>query len=145
MIMNPWVVCVSVCLCVCMCICVCVFVCIGVPVCVYMCAYVCVYTCVFGGGTYVCVCDCVSVRLFVCVCMCPYARVVASRGVALRGRGLPAHGYLPVVGLGHWYPLELSFVVAGVQPAKHHHAAILLPAEERRGRARCRRIMAGTV
>ena len=66
--------------------------------------------------------------------MCPRAHVGASLGVALRGRGLPVHVYMPVAHLGHWYPVEFSLIVVTVHPSKHHHAAILLLTVERRGR-----------
>ena len=78
-------------------------------------------------------CDYVSVRAFVCVCLSLCVHVVTSLGVALRRRGLPVHSYLPVERFGHWYPVEFSLVIGMVHPTKHHHAAILLLAGERRG------------
>ena len=73
-------------------------------------------------------------RAFVCVCLCSCGRVGASLGVILGGGDLPAHGYLPEAGLGHWDPLEFSLVVGVVHPAKHHRADVFWPAEERRMR-----------
>ena len=72
-----------------------------------VCSYVCVHLCVFiclpvyvfiyvSVCFYVCMCvEHMSVSAVVCVCMCPCACVGASFGVALRGGGLPVHGYLP--------------------------------------------------
>ena len=109
-----------------------------------VCSYVCVHLCVFiclpvyvfiyvSVCFYVCMCvEHMSVSAVVCVCMCPCACVGASFGVALRGGGLPVHGYLPQVGLGHWYPLEIPLMVGVVHPTKHQQAALLRPAEERR-------------
>ena len=121
-------------------ICVCLFVgvsmspsvCVCVSVCVYLCASVCLHVCIymcfhmcFYVSFWVCmsVRDCVSVRALLCICLCPCAHVGASLGMVLRGRGLLLHGYLPD---------ELSLVVGVVQPTKHHHAAVLFPAVERR-------------
>ena len=120
--MNPWVMCVPVCVFVC--ICVCLYVCLCMFL--YVSLYVFMCACVWS------VCLCVTVSGLVCVCMCPCACVGASFGVALRGGGLPVHGYLPQVGLGHRYPLESSLVVGMVHPTKHQQAALLRPAEERR-------------
>lgn len=70
----------------------------------------------------------------------------ASLGVTLGGGDLPAHGYLPEAGLGHWYPLEFSLVVGVVHTTKHHRADVSWPAEERRMRgAHWRRETPGTV
>ena len=84
-VMNPWVMCVPVCVFVC--ICVCLYVCLCMFL--YVSLYVFMCACVWS------VCLCVTVSGLVCVCMCPCACVGASFGVALRGGGLPVHGYLP--------------------------------------------------
>ena len=114
----------DVCSCVCVCVHLCVFVCL--PMYVFICVSVCFYVCMCVERMSVCDCEWIS------VCLCPCACVGASFGVALRGGGLPVHGYLPQVGLGHRYPLESSLVVGMVHPTKHQQAALLRPAEERR-------------
>ena len=89
---------------------------------------------VMGG-----VCTCA----FVCVCLSLCVHVVTSLGVALRGRDLPIHSYLPVATFGHWYPVEISLVIGMVHPTKHYHAAIPLLAGERRGECHWRKVMPG--
>ena len=79
MILNPWMVSISVFACLWVClglplsVCVCLFVCICVPLCVYMCVFICVSICVFMclSG---CVCLCVTVCL--CVHFCVSASVL---------------------------------------------------------------------
>ena len=104
---------------------------ICVPMCVFLCQ--CGSICVSLWVENITVCDCVSVHAFVCVCLCLYTHVVTSLGVALRGRGLPIHSYLPVTRFRHWYPVEFSLVIGMVHTTKHHHSAILLLSGEGRG------------
>ena len=73
--------------------------------------------------------DCLGVDLCVCLCLC--TAVGASLVVTLRERGLLVHAYQPVARLGHWYPVELSLIVAVVHPTKHHHTALRLVSVER--------------
>lgn len=88
----------------------------------------------------------VTVHAVMCVCMCTHARVGASLGVALRGRGLPAHEHMPGAGLGHRCPLEISLVIGMIHPTKHDHTAVLWPSEKRRKKGTgWRRVMPGTV
>ena len=128
---------------------VCVFVCVSVCACVSLTSYACFYVslcrficvslfvsmclcvCLCRCGWCICLCDCVSENIFVCICLCPCTDVRASLGVTLRGRGLLVHAYLPMASLGHWYPVELSLVVAVVHSTKHHHTALWLVSVER--------------
>lgn len=48
--------------------------------------------------------------------------------VALTGRGLPVHGYLPEATSSHRHPLEFPLVVGAVHPAEQHHAGLLVVA-----------------
>jgi len=121
------------CLCVFICGSVCVLVCLWLVMHLYMCLlvslYVCLCVCLCRSGWCVCrLIVCLVVHL--CVCLCPCTDMGASLGVILRVRGLPVHAYLPVASLGHWYPVELSLVVAVVHSTKHHHTALRLASIE---------------
>ena len=92
------------------------------------------------------ICLFVTVHAVMCVCMCTHARVGASLGVALRGRGLPVHEHMPGAGLGHRCPLEISLVIGMIHPTKHDHTAVLWPSEKRRKKGTgWRRVTPGTV
>ena len=118
----------------------CVYIC--EPACVCMCVCKCVYMCLYVWS----ICLFVTVHVITCVCMCIHACVGASLGVAPRGRGLPAHEHMPVAGLGHRYPSEVSLVVCTIHSARHDHTAVFWPAEERRKKGVCwRRVMPSTV
>lgn len=121
-------------------LCVCVF--ISVSLCVFVCVSVSVFICVSMWS----ICLFVTVHAIMCVCMCTHACVGVSLGVAPRGRGLPAHEHMPVAGLGHRYPSEVSLVVCMIHSSKHDHTAVLWPAEERRKKgAGWRRVTPSTV
>ena len=110
-------------------LCVSGWLCIFIRACLHLCMNVRVSVCVLVGGVYACW---LCVRECICVCLCLYTHMGASFGIAFRGRGLPVHAYLPVASLGHWYPVELTLVVAVVHPTKHHHTALRLASAERR-------------
>ena len=126
----------------------CIYVFLCLFMCVFVCGSVCVLVCLWLVmyfsmchlvSLHVCLCYCgwcaclltVCLGVHLCICLCPCTDVRASLGVTLRGRGLLVHAYLPMASLGHWYPVELSLVVAVVHPTKHHHTALWLVSVER--------------
>ena len=120
----------------------CVHMWLSVCTCVSLAGYVYLYVPIVSLHECLCVCVCpcgwcvclltVCLGVYLCVCLCLYTHMGASFGITFRGRGLPVHAYLPVASLGHWYPVELSLVVAVVHPTKHHHTALRLASAERR-------------
>ena len=101
-------------------------------ICVCLCVSICLCVCLCRQRWCICLCDCVSENAFVCVCLCPCTVVGTSLRLTLRERCLPVHVYTPGTCLDHWYPVELSLVVAVVHSTKHHHTTLLLVSVERR-------------
>ena len=124
-------VCVSVCACVSLTSYACLYVSLCRFICVCLCVSICLCVCLCRQRWCICLCDCVSENAFVCVCLCPCTVVGTSLRLTLRERCLPVHVYTPGTCLDHWYPVELSLVVAVVHSTKHHHTTLLLVSVER--------------